>query len=129
MNLKEGLETIKLVHTEIYLDDNGIVVVKGSDHVYSLADVKELHAAILTISNQQKCLILLLSSRYTLMDAEARDFLSSKEAASNFLANAYVIQSTVQQMIINFVVRVKGTPIPARFFSNEEDAVEWLKSF
>ena len=63
------------------------------------------------------------------MDAEARDFLSSKEAASNFLANAYVIQSTVQQMIINFVVRVKGTPIPARFFSNEEDAVEWLKSF
>jgi hypothetical protein len=97
--------------------------------VYSLADVKSLHAAILQLSNQQKCLILLLASRYTLMDTEARDFLSSKEAASNFIANAYVIQSTVQRMMINFIIRVKGTPIPARFFSSEEEAVKWLKSF
>lgn len=127
--MKEALEKINLGHTEIYIDANGIVVVKGTDHVYSLADVKSLHAAILKVSNHQKCLTLLLASRYTLMDTEARDFLSSKEAASNFIANAYVIQSTVQRMMINFVIRVKGTPIPARFFSNEEDAVEWLKSF
>lgn len=122
-------DTINLGHSEVYLNAEGIVVVKGSDHVYTLADVKALHAAILSISKNQKCLTLLLGSRYTLMDNEARDFLSSKAAASNFIANAYVIHSTVQRMIINFVVKVKGTPIPARFFSNEEDAVEWLKSF
>lgn len=128
-HLRAAQEKINLGHSEIYLDDNGIVVVKGSDHVYTLADVKALHVAILSISNNQKCLTLLLGSRYTLMDNEARDFLSSKAAASNFIANAYVIHSTVQRMIINFVVSIKGTPIPARFFSNETDAVKWLKTF
>lgn len=123
------LEKIQLSHSEIYVDHNDIVVVKGSDRVYSLADVKALHEAILVLCEGQKCLTLLLASRYTLLDSAARDFLSSKAAASNFIANAYVIQSSVQRAILNFVIRVKGTPIPARFFLNEKDAVEWLKSF
>ncbi len=120
---------IDLGHSVIDINDEGFVVVKGSDHLYSLADIKAIHEAVRRITNNEKCLLLLRASRYTLIDAEARDFLSTPAAASNFIANAYVIESLAHRMILNFVIRVKGTPIPSKFFTELAAAEEWLRTF
>ena len=125
----EVSDRINLGHSEIYLTTDGIVVVKGTDHTYTTEDIKQLHSAISKLTNNKKCLVLLLGSRYTLVDSEARDFLSTPAASSNFIANAYVIESLAHRMILNFIIRVKGTPIPSKFFFDEASAVKWLKSF
>ena len=122
-------ERVNIGHTEIFTDADGIVHVHATDHTYSLADIKAIHKAINALTDNKKSLALLINSNYTLIDNEAKRFLSSPEAAVNFIANAYVIKSLAHRLILNFIIRVKGTPVPANFFTEKSEAIAWLKSF
>jgi hypothetical protein len=119
---------INLIHSVIELREDNIVCVLASDQVYSESNIRDINKAIGILTDQKRTLALIVASNYSDIEADARKFLSKPEAAMYSLAEAYVIKSLAQRLIANFYVRVSGTPVPTKFFTEQKQALEWLKS-
>lgn len=73
---------------------------------------------------------------YTLIDftnvksvtKEARDYMNSPEGGlQGILAGAFLSNSVVATLFINLYLRVSNPPIPAKLFTNGDEAISWLK--
>ncbi len=124
-----SLTKITTEHAEILIRPEGIVQVNSKDHLFTVKDIKALQTAISDLTGNQKALILLVPSEFTTMDTDAKNFLSTPESGTHSIAKAYIIKSLAQRLLINFIVKVKGTPVPVRFFNEIDHAIEWLNSF
>jgi hypothetical protein len=59
---------------------------------------------------------------------EARDFMNSKDGGlKGLLGGAFLSNSVVATLLVNLYIKVSNPTIPARFFTNREEALEWLK--
>jgi len=126
MNVKAKID---IGHTQILMRDDGTVVVEASNRLYTNFDIKEIHQSIRTINQGQKVLLLLKADQYTSIDQSARQYLSTEEAGKQSIAEAYVIKSLSQRMLLNFLMKVNGTPVPSRFFTSIIEAENWLNAF
>jgi len=63
------------------------------------------------------------------MDKEARDFLSSPQGNKGLKAGAIVMDSAFTSILGNFFLSVNKPNIPARLFTNEEQAMKWLQKY
>ncbi len=63
------------------------------------------------------------------MDKEARDYLSKDDATEGVLAGALVVNSVYTEFFGNFFLRITKPEIPAKLFTEEKKALEWLKQF
>jgi hypothetical protein len=43
------------------------------------------------------------------------------------LAGAFVSTKTVTIVLINLFLKINRPSVPARFFNNKEDAIQWIK--
>lgn len=120
---------IKLPYVDITLLDDGIVQLNGKDHTYTQDNIIAMNKAIGELSEHKKVLLLVIGSQYSTVDAEARKYMSRPEAAPYSIAEAYVIKSLAQRLLINFFIRVSGAPVPTNFFTDTGEALKWLKSF
>lgn len=116
-------------HCEILMRNDYIVQINATDRTYNVQDIKAIHAAISELTNKQKALLLLIASNYTSIDIDAKNFLSTDEAGLYSLAEAYVIKSLAQRLLLNFIIKIKGTPVPVKFFTEIDVAIKWLNSF
>jgi hypothetical protein len=75
-------------------------------------------------------------SVYTLIDftnvksvtKEARDYMNSPEGGlKGILGGAFLSNSVVATLFVNLYLKVSNPSIPAKFFTNREDAIGWLK--
>ncbi|MBI1769746.1 MAG: hypothetical protein HYR67_15365 [Bacteroidetes bacterium] len=75
-------------------------------------------------------------SVYTLIDftnvksvtKEARDYMNSPDGGlKGILGGAFLSNSVVATLFVNLYLKVSNPSIPAKFFTNEEDAVGWLR--
>ena len=75
-------------------------------------------------------------SVYTLIDftnvksvtKEARDYMNSPEGGlKGILGGAFLSNSVVATLFVNLYLKVSNPPVPAKFFTKEEDALGWLK--
>lgn len=73
---------------------------------------------------------------YTLIDGtnlksttkEARDYMTDPEGGlKGILAGAFLANSVVTTVIINLYLTINKPPKPAKFFSNKDSAIKWLK--
>lgn len=73
---------------------------------------------------------------YTLIDVtnvksttkEARDYMNSPDGGlRGILAGAFLSNNVVATLVINLFLKVNPPPIPAKFFTNKEEALKWLK--
>jgi hypothetical protein len=120
---------IDIGHSVLSIRPDGIVQIDGSNHMYSHSDVLEIHKALGELRGDKRVLVLAVASEYTSLDPSARQYLSTPEAGIHSIAEAYVIHSLAQRMLMNFLTKVAGTPVPVHFFKKEQHAVDWLKSF
>jgi hypothetical protein len=76
------------------------------------------------------------ASMYVLIDAtniksatkEARDYMNSREGGlKGVLGGAFLSNNVVATLVINLFLKMSNLPIPARFFTNKEEAVKWLR--
>ncbi|MGQ0828526.1 MAG: DUF7793 family protein [Bacteroidota bacterium] len=116
-------------HTVLLLREDGIIQVNATDHVYSIEDIKANTASIGELTNKQKTLVMVITSQYSDIEIDARQFISTPEAMKYSIAEAYVISSFAQRLIANFTLKIKGFSVPVKFFNETEPAVEWLKTF
>ncbi|MFI5148728.1 MAG: hypothetical protein ACHQRM_03280 [Bacteroidia bacterium] len=89
-----------------------------------------------SIDNFEKCKILTGGKRYAAFtDAratvtitkEAMAFGSGKEANENLIAQAILVNSLANRLLGNFMIKIHKPLSPTRLFSNEEEAMKWLR--
>ncbi|HLZ15675.1 MAG TPA: hypothetical protein VKQ08_01490 [Cyclobacteriaceae bacterium] len=75
-------------------------------------------------------------SAYALIDVtnlksatkEARDYMNSVEGGLKGLsAGAFLSNSVVATLLVNLYLKVSNPPIPAKFFTTQREALNWLK--
>ena len=76
------------------------------------------------------------ASMYMVIDAtniksatkEARDYMNSREGGlKGVLGGAFLSNNVVSTLAINLFLKVSNLPVPARFFTNKDDAIRWLR--
>lgn len=72
--------------------------------------------------------ILIDFSNMKTITKEARDYMNSPQGGlRGLIGGAFLGNNAVATLFINLYLALNNPPIPARFFTNKEDALEWLK--
>lgn len=114
----------------VKLRSDGIIHLEIKDDVeVAEEDIREMNAAVGKIGEGRKYPNLITVGKYTSVSKEARDFAASEEANIFTLADGYVLHSFHQKILGNFFMKFNKPKVPVRFFTEENEAVEWLKEF
>lgn len=73
-------------------------------------------------------LMLITGEGLRAINKEARDYLS-KEGTEGVLAGALLVNSVYTEFFGNFFLRITQPKIPAKLFTNEKEALQWLEQF
>lgn len=120
----------EVVESMYKLDDNTIVVeFKGK--TIDLDQIKKTYAMLHELSGTRAHKKLIITHKTTELTKEARLFgmEEAKRIGNNVLAEAVIVHSLYQKMVINFYRRFIDSTYPTRFFTDIEKAKEWLKNF
>jgi hypothetical protein len=93
----------------------------------SIDEARENSIAVNTLAAGGKHPLLIDSRNIRSISKEARDFFSMNNRESSVIAFAIIIDSPLSRIIGNFFMGLNKPRVPARLFSNEEEAIEWLK--
>jgi hypothetical protein len=113
----------------IGLNEDGLVIVRIKDGaLQSLTDAKEnLAASVAETGGKRRPLLVDIRSAQPL-EADARHHYSGQTLVERFLALALLIDgSPFGRMMGTVYLRIAQPGIPTQLFSNEAQAVEWLK--
>ena len=114
----------------IYADPYGIIHVcfePGAEA--TLADAQESVRAALPLLAGARRPLLVDMRQLKSLDREARNYYGSPESMDNTTAVALLVGSRVSTVIANFFLAVTKSTVPSRLFTDEAQAIEWLKGF
>lgn len=89
----------------------------------------EIHNVKERVSGGKKIPNLVLMGKHSTADKEGRAFSVSEKGSRFRNADAFVITSLAQKIVANFYLKIEKPSVPTRFFTKEEEAVEWLSQF
>jgi hypothetical protein len=113
----------------IGLNEEGVLIVRINDGAYqSLADAKENLAVAVSETRGHRRPLLVDIRTARPLDADARHHYSGQTLVERFSALAMLIAgSPLGRMMGNVYLRVAQPGIPTQLFSDEAQAMEWLK--
>ena len=125
------IDTEKIISEKdsIWLDENNIVRIKINEGFdFSEEDVQRQFDSYskLGVGENNKALLLVDATADFIMFKEARE-LSAKKSKDYFIAAAIISNSLSTRLLINFLNSVYNFGIQLKLFSNEKDALKWLK--
>jgi hypothetical protein len=114
----------------VRLDDEGILRVRAKPHAaLELIDAQELTAAEMTLIEGQKRPILVDLRSIKSMTRECRLYFAGPEPAKIHLAGALVIHTPFGKALGNFFMGFNKPIVPTRLFTNDEEALGWLRTY
>ena len=127
------MEVIKhksLGYADIFIYDNGIFHVHVLDkNSYTIEQAKEITALRESLMNNKKALVLSSSENsFVAPSKEAVEYFQSANRMDSVKANAFVIKSFSQLLVIKAVNELKKMSTPVAYFRTEKEAIEWLLS-
>jgi len=117
-------------HMEFTIED-GILYGKliGPDKlVMDLEMAKTIVKERLELSNGKDYPVVLDLDKLSMTDKSVRDFMN-KEGTEGIKAGAIVTKKLFVKHIMNFFLKVSKPDVPAKIFSDEKEAVKWLKKY
>ena len=114
----------------IVLDPSGIAkccVHKG--YFLNLEDARENLEAVRQFGNGKRVAVLVDIRDAKGASKECRAYFASEEAAKIQSACALLVASPLSRLIGNFFIGLNKTKFPTKLFSNEAEAMDWLKNF
>ncbi len=125
-NIKE----IDSKEASIVLKSNGIVYVLFKDDCVLDIDLQfRLLDSYNEITSGKLMPFIFLAAENVMITKEARDNATSLESISPIGASAVIVNNLAYKLIANFYIRFNKPKRPFKSFSNEKEAVTWLKSF
>jgi hypothetical protein len=121
---------IDLTHSVIVLRDDGIIELYANDHhVYIIEDVKENVKAFGELTGNEKVPVLIIGGSFSSLDDQTREFMATEESLKYSKAEAFLITSLAQKILINFYIKFNKPLVPTRVFTDKEEAIEWLMQY
>ena len=112
------------------LRKDGVVEVRIADeHVCTVEQAKEAARIFATLGEGQPVPVLRIFGRHTSMEEGVREFMASEAFQKYILADAIVIHSLAQRILINFYLKTNRPRKPTRVFTNQAEAEDWLRTF
>jgi hypothetical protein len=90
-------------------------------------DILQINKAKNELANGHKHVVLFVPCEFGTITPEARKTSASEEVNRNAIAKAIVVQHLANRLIANFFIMVDRPPAPTRIFSEEKDALKWLR--
>jgi hypothetical protein len=81
------------------------------------------------LGNGKKMPVYIKANDFLGITSEARNFAALPESGEFTIANAVLISSLANKMLLNFFLKINKPIVPTKGFTSEEDAFEWLLSF
>lgn len=105
----------------------GIVFGRYPKDLYINLDIaKQLVAERLILQNGKSYPAVIHLNGMRMASKEARAYMA-KEGVTGITMGAFVVGSSIERVILNFFLTLEKPPVPAKAFTNEEDAVKWIK--
>lgn len=124
------MQQIYLQHSLIIYREDGILELQANDdHVYGIEDVKENVTAFGQLTGNKKVPVLIIGGSFSSLAPETRNFMASEESLKYSKAEAFLITSLAQKLLINFYIKFDKPLVPTRVFTKKEEAINWLKTF
>ena len=96
---------------------------------HNIEDAREVVSAHNSLTEGVKTPVLAdLRNVTTGANRQARKYYTLEESCRSKLGMAMLVQSPVQRMLGNLFVKINKPPYPTRLFSDEEEALIWLRT-
>ena len=112
------------------LEDNICEIVFVDRVCIELEDMKQAFELVNSFTNHKPVKKIVITGINTKISKEARFFghEASLKVKHNIIAEAIIVHSLYQKMVINFYAKFIKDNYPTQFFLDREKAKEWLKS-
>lgn len=113
------------------IDESTIEVVFKDQVVIDLDQIKDTFNILHQLTGEKPHKKLIITGKRTEITKEARLFgmEEAKRISYKVQAEAIVVHSLYQKMVINFYRRFIDSKFPTRFFTDPEKAKEWLRTY
>lgn len=132
MEIPKNAKTFEMTSSIIWFNEEGILFSTpkpGHPPDLNKEEVtKEMEKFTAFIGNKKVCLISEANPNSRPPSKEERDWIADL-INPVIKAMAVVSTSPVARMIANLFFGLKPPPYPAKMFSNEKDALEWIRQF
>lgn len=126
MNMQE----VRIRTGRCHLDADGIFHVVFDPNVEeTLADAQETVRALALVSGGHPRPIFCDIRTMKSQDRDARQYYGSPEVAAAAPAVALLVGSRVSRLIANFFISVTKSSVPTKLFTDQEEALAWLRGF
>lgn len=132
MEIPKNVKTYDMTSSIIWFDEDGIlfsVPKPGPPPELSKEQIKEEVEKFMAIIGNKKICMVSEANPNTRPPTKAERDMAAEFINPITKAMAIVTTSPVARMIANLFFGLKPPPYPAKMFSNEKDAVEWIRQF
>jgi hypothetical protein len=124
------IATDVIVPYYLYLRDDGIMYIRiSSEKEETVELVKEMVKKMGEMVNYKPVPMLARHEDFALPGKANRDYWAKKESCPYSKADAFIIGSVALKLIANIYLKISKPERPTRMFTNEKEAIEWLKTF
>ena len=110
-----------------WLDDDILVSLSKSPR-RTVENLTGNIALVKSITNNKKVPLLIYLSNSPIPDKETRKF-AAEQLPNVYRAMAMVSKPGLAKFIMNFLFKLKPSPIPMKSFTDDKEAKEWLKQY
>jgi len=109
-----------------FLDD--IVIITWKVDMTDIELVKKMVDLRLKVTPDEPYLFIANVMNVKKSTKEARDYLASKKGSERVIAAALIVDSMLTATLANFFMRVSKPLVTTKLFTEEEEAIRWLKT-
>lgn len=114
----------------VSLREDGILIVDFSQYDrITLASIQYIHAEHVVLAPGRKIPVLFKGKSIGSVEYKAQRYLSTPEVCEGIAAGAVVVTSFLERHLARMFLIYHRPPYPVHVFSNENDALAWLRGF
>lgn len=114
---------------ELFIRDGIVFVIYRDGADIGMEIKREMHQAFLEITGGMKMPFLYTNRGSFWISKDAREYARKIEPQQPFLAVAYVAPNLAIRLMADFYGKFYKPEVPYKVFGNEDDALEWLKTY
>jgi hypothetical protein len=125
------INKVDIPSADICIYSNGIMHIHIKvRNTFEISDSKEIVEARTALAQGKKHPVLYTTEHsFVTPSKEVNSYVASEQRSELVLADAFVIKSFSQRLAAKTYMLFKSPVRPTSFFSNEDAAIEWLKTF
>ena len=127
MNQREEIR-IKGEIADYYYSSEGILYSYSKDVKRTVENIRNNIALVKEITGGKKVPLLIYLTKSPVPDKETRKY-SAEQLPNVYTAMAMISRGGLAQLIMNLLFKFKPPTIPMKTFSEDKEAVDWLKQF